>query len=282
VQAHSSNTCPDVSVIVIGHDVRDEVLAALRSVDEYCGDMAIEMIVVDNGSTDGTAGAVGEAFPEARVVRLARNELGAARNHGLRIARGRYRMFLDSDARLTAGALEELTRFLDAHPKVGLVGPRLVYPDGSPQYAARRYPPLLLPLLRRPPLGRFFERGRVVRRYDDGQRSRHPREVEYLITACVLFSAEAQLATGQMDPAVPFWEDADWCLSMRAAGYRIAYDPAATAIHSYRRITAQHPFSTDAVRHLVGFLRLRMKWRGGRARLRAQARAIDATDGALD
>jgi GT2 family glycosyltransferase len=283
VQAPTTHAGPDVSVIVIGNDVRDEVLDAMRSVDEHSGDLTVEMIVVDNGSTDGTAGAVAERFPEARIVRLARNELGAARNHGLRIARGRFRMFLDSDARLTAGSLEELTRFLEAHPHVGLVGPRLVYPDGSPQYSARRFPPLLLPLLRRPPLGRFFERGRAVRRYlmMDSDLST-PREVEYLITACVLFSAEAQLATGEMDPAIPFWEDADWCLSMRAAGYRIAYDPAATAIHSYRRITAQRPFSTGAVRHLVGFLRLRMKWRGGRARLRAQARAIDATDGAPD
>jgi GT2 family glycosyltransferase len=273
----------DVSVIVIAHNVRDEVLEALRSVEDHRGGLAVETILVDNASTDGTIDAVATHFPETRIVRLARNELGAARNHGLRLARGRYRMFLDSDARLTAGALEELVRFLRAHPGVGMVGPRLVYPDGAMQYSARRYPPLLLPLLRRPPLRRFFEEGPAVARYlmRDADLT-HPREVEYLITACVLFTVEAQEATGEMDPSVPFWEDADWCLSMRSAGYKIAYDPAAEAVHAYRRITAQRPLSADGLRHLGGFLKLRRKWRPRRGVLLAQARAIDAAGGALD
>ena len=86
MQAHSKNAPLDVSVIVIGHDVHDEVLGALRSVEEHRADLAVEMVVVDNGSGDGTAESVREQFPEARVVRLTRNELGAARNHGLQVA----------------------------------------------------------------------------------------------------------------------------------------------------------------------------------------------------
>jgi N-acetylglucosaminyl-diphospho-decaprenol L-rhamnosyltransferase len=251
----------DVSVIVIAHNVRDEVLEALRSVEDHRGGLAVETILVDNASTDGTIDAVATHFPRRGLCGWLGMSWARRGTTGFALPVG-YRMFLDSDARLTAGALEELVRFLRAHPGVGMVGPRLVYPDGAMQYSARRYPPLLLPLLRRPPLRRFFEEGPAVARYlmRDADLT-HPREVEYLITACVLFTVEAQEATGEMDPSVPFWEDADWCLSMRSAGYKIAYDPAAEAVHAYRRITAQRPLSADGLRHLGGFLKLRRKWR---------------------
>ncbi len=273
----------DVSVITIGHDVRDEILAAVESVAEHHGELDVETFVVDNASTDGTAEAVAERFPDVEVVRLAENERGAARNHALRRARGRYVMFIDSDARLTPGALEELVSFLEAHPDVGLVGPRLEYPDGGLQYSARRFPPLLLPFLRRPPLGRWFEDGSVVRRHlmmDDPLD--RPREVEYVISACVLFPASVQRGNAEIDPRILFpMEDIDFCLQLRRAGYRIAYHPRAVAIHSYRRTTAQQPVSSDALKHLLGFLRLHWKWRGLRGRLKAEGRHIDRRQGAL-
>ena len=150
---------PDVSVIVIAYDVRDEVLACLESVERHAGSLDVEVILVDNGSSDGTVAAVAARFPSTEIVALATNQGIPARNHGLRRARGRTRMFLDSDALLTPGALPELVAVLDARPDAGLVGPRLVNPDGSLQLSARRYPPLMLPVLRRPPLGRFFEQG---------------------------------------------------------------------------------------------------------------------------
>src|SRR5205085_11091335 len=131
------------------------------------------------------------------VIRLPVNEQGAARNHAMEIAQGRFIMFLDSDARLTDGALPELVRFLDEHPRFGLVGPRLLYNSGALQHSARRYPPFNLPLLRRPPLGRLFEHTRTVRRHlMMDVPLREPREVEYMIGACVLFTAEAMRRAG--------------------------------------------------------------------------------------
>jgi len=268
---------PDASVIVVAHDVRDEVLACFESVERYAAPATYELFLVDNASGDGTAEAVAAAFPAAEIVRLPRNVGVAARNEGLRRARGRMRMFLDSDARLTAGALPELVDYLDAHPEAGLVGPRLVYEDGSLQLSARRFPPLLLPIVRRPPLARFFDRSSWVRRHlmADEPHDR-TREVEYVLGACQLFTARAQAAAGEIDERIFFGpDDVEWCLAVRAAGLQVVYHPAATVIHGYRRASAGRPLSRVAFAQLVAFARFQWKWRGERARLVREGREMD-------
>lgn len=273
----------EVSIIIIAHDVREEVHACLGSIAEHRGAVAVETILVDNGSGDGTVDFVAEQHPDTRIVALERNEGGSARNHGMRIAKGRYRMFLDSDALLTAGALEDLIAFMDSRPDVGLVGPRLVYTNGDLQPSARRYPPLSLPLLRRPPLSRWLEDGRTVRRHLMLEvPADRTREAEYVIGACQFFSAAAQQAAGELDPRIPFApEDTDWCFSIRRAGYRIAYRPEATVIHAYRRTTAQRPISRQALEHLYGFAYFQWKWRHERSRLLAEGEAMERRGWAL-
>ena len=96
---------------------------------DHRGDLQLQVVYVDNGSTDGSAAAAERAYPGVEVVRLARNEGLPARNHGLRRARGRNRMFIDTDATVTEGALQTMCAILDGDPGIGLVGPRLVYPD---------------------------------------------------------------------------------------------------------------------------------------------------------
>jgi GT2 family glycosyltransferase len=273
----------EVSIIVIARDVRAEVDACLRSIDEHREGLVVQRILVDNGSRDGTVEHVRGAFPDVHVVALPRNEGGSSRNHGLRIADGRYRMFLDSDALLSEGTLRTLIGFMDAHPEVGLVGPRLVYPDGGPQPSARRLPPVTLPFLRRPPLSRWFEDGPTVRHHLMLDVSvEGPREAEYVIGACQLFSAQAQRGAGELDPRIPFApEDIDWCLSIRAAGYRVAFCPQATVVHGYRRTTAGRPLSRAALEHLYGFAYFQWKWRHERARLGAEGRAMEQRGWAL-
>ncbi len=267
----------DVSIIVIAKDVVGEVLACLASL-EHVGDVRVESILVDNGSRDDTVRAVRERFPETLVVALPRNEGGSARNHGMRLARGRHRLFLDSDALLTPGALRTMVDLLDARPDVGLVGPRLEYPDGRLQLSARRLPPRRLPLLRRPPLSRWFEDSATVRRHLMADvPADELREAEYVIGAAMLFSADAQTAAGELDPRIPFApEDIDWCVAIREAGYRIAYLPSARVVHDYRRSSASRPWSRASLGHLYGFAYFFVKRRRIRPRLLAEGDAMAA------
>lgn len=252
---------PRVSIVIVAHSVRHELERALASIDDHAG-VPVETLLVDNASTDGTREWVRERYPEVELVELPRNIGVAARDHGLRRARGEFTMFLDSDAALTPGALPLMIRALESNPEWGLLGPKLVYDDGELQHSTRRYPPLLLPLLRRPPLGRFFEDGRIVRQHlmadDDHTRV---RPVLYVLGACQLFRTALARVAGPFDDTVFLgWDDADWCLRIRDAGGEIVYFPDATVIHSYRRLTQRRPVSRAALKQLEAHARFQLKY----------------------
>jgi N-acetylglucosaminyl-diphospho-decaprenol L-rhamnosyltransferase len=268
---------PVVSIVIVAHSVRRELERCLASIAEHGGE-GVETIVVDNGSTDGTGDWLAREHPDVRVVALEENRGVAAREDGLRLARGRYTMFLDSDAALTDGALPELVRALDAHPDWGLVGPRLVHDDGTLQLSCRRFPPLFLPLLRRPPLERLARGRRMVTRHlmEDVDHEQ-PRAVSYVLGACQLFRTSLARAAGPFDPRIFYGpDDIDWCIRIRDAGGEIVYYPRATVVHSYRRATAARQLSRTALRHMEAFLYLRWKYRRRWKALRRLERDLDA------
>jgi GT2 family glycosyltransferase len=102
------------------------------------------------------------------------------------------------------------------------------------------------------------------------------RRVEYVLGACQVFRAEAQEAAGEIDRGYWFGpDDADWCFSIREAGFDVLYIPDAEVVHDYRRSSAASPVSLMAARHLIGHLRFQAKWWRRRRRLRAQGAALD-------
>jgi GT2 family glycosyltransferase len=259
---------PAVSIIVVAHSVRSELERCFGSIVDHA-ELPVEAILVDNASTDDTRDWVRTAHPEVTLVELPRNVGVAARDHGLRRSRAPFTMFLDSDAALTAGALSTMVSTMERQPDWGLIGPRLVYDDGSLQLSSRRYPPLLLPLLRRPPLDRFFENGRKVRRHlmadvDHAQ----TRPVLYVLGACQLFRTSLARAAGPFDESVFLgWDDADWCIRIRDVGGEIVYFPEATVIHSYRRLTRRQPASRASLKMLNAHIRFQWKYRRRRREL---------------
>jgi GT2 family glycosyltransferase len=269
---------PEVSIVVVAHSVRHELERCFDSVDRYAG-LPVETILVDNASSDDTLDWVRREHPEVTTVELPENIGVAARDHGLRRARGRYTMFLDSDAALTPGALAAMTALLDEHPEWGLIGPRLVYDDDSLQLSSRRYPPLLLPVLRRPPLDRFFENGQTVRRHlMADEKHDHTRPVLYVLGACQLFRTSLARLAGPFDDQVFLgWDDADWCIRIRDAGGEIVYFPEATVIHSYRRLTRKQPVSRASWKMLAAHARFQWKYLRRRRDLIRLGEELDRT-----
>jgi N-acetylglucosaminyl-diphospho-decaprenol L-rhamnosyltransferase len=259
---------PVVTIVIVAHSVRGELERCFASIEAYA-EMAVEVILVDNASTDGTLEWTEREHPRVTVVALPDNIGVAARDHGLRRAGGRYTMFLDSDAALTPGALPAMVAALEEHPDWGLVGPRLVYENGALQLSCRRFPPLFLPLMRRPPLDRLFENGRTVRRHlmadIDHERA---RPVVYVLGACQLFRTALARIAGPFDDRVFLgWDDADWCIRIRDAGGEIVYLPEAKVVHSYRRLTRRRPVSRAGWRQLGAFLHFQRSYARRRRQL---------------
>jgi GT2 family glycosyltransferase len=272
---------PDCSIVIVGHSVREELQACLESIESHAG-VRVEVLYIDNASTDDSVAWIRSNQQDVQMVELARNVGVAAREEGLRRATGRHTMFLDSDASLTAGALPALVQALDEHPEWGLLGPRLVYADGSPQPSARRFPSLLLPFLRRPPLERRFGDGAVVRRHlmhdMDIERT---RPVLYVLGACQIFRTDLARAAGSFDDRIFFGpDDADWCIRIRDAGGEVVYFPEATVVHGYRRASSAKPVSRIALRHLKAFAYFQWKYRRRRRELQALERELDLRAGA--
>ncbi|MCS7039345.1 MAG: glycosyltransferase family 2 protein, partial [Anaerolineae bacterium] len=134
---------PVVSILIVSWNVRDYLLRCLASLAAGADGLSYEVIVVDNASRDGTVAAVQAQFPAVRVMANATNRgFTAGNNQALAVARGAFFFLLNPDTEVQPDAIAELHRFLVAHPDVGIVGPRLLYPDGSLQSSRRRFPTL--------------------------------------------------------------------------------------------------------------------------------------------
>src|SRR5580765_7302438 len=135
---------PDLSVVIPSYNTASMTAGCCGAVlAEIPAGRFVEVIVADDGSTDGTAGALAEALPEVRVVRLETNRgFAPAANAGVEAARGRVILLLNSDAMVEAGALQALLAAFDGDPRLGVAGARLLNEDGSAQWSGGRTPTL--------------------------------------------------------------------------------------------------------------------------------------------
>jgi N-acetylglucosaminyl-diphospho-decaprenol L-rhamnosyltransferase len=230
----------DLSVIILNYNTRDRLLECLWSlraagVPGISQGMSIEATVVDNASGDGSADAVESAFPDVHVIRSARNGGYAYGNNlALRQASGRFVLLLNPDTEVPPGALETLVQFMDAHPRVGVCGPRLERRDGSLDLACRRsFPTLSVSLYRLLGLSRLFPRSRRFGRYNLTYLDPSlEAEVDSVVGACMMVRREAIEQVGLLDEAFFLYgEDLDWAYRIKQHGWTVMYVPRATILH---------------------------------------------------
>ena len=226
---------PECSIVIVSWNVRDLLRACLCSLPAAAGpDLPVEVVIVDNGSTDGSAEMVRAEFPAVRLLAERQNH-GYARgnNLGITASRGRLVLLLNCDTEMRPGSLAALIAYLDAHPAVGLVGPRLLNTDGSPQSSRRRFPTLATGLVESTPLQPFAAWLPALRRYYVLDRSDDTeQEVDWVTGACMLVRREALTAVGGFDPGYFMYsEELDLCRRIRQAGWRVAYLPTAVVVH---------------------------------------------------
>jgi GT2 family glycosyltransferase len=229
-----SATAPDLTVSLVNTSNRELLLACLGSLERAARQVALQVVVVDNASDDGSAEAVAVAYPDVELVRRTRRH-GFAANHNAAIARarGRYVLVLNEDTELEEGSLDRLVSFMDQNPHIGAVGPRIVYPDGSEQPAAWRFPTPARVALTTVTLQRAFWQ------QSGGDRI---RRVDWVCGAALLARTDAvQMLEGLDERFFLYSEDVDLCRRLRDAGWEIAWFPHASLVHHENASSASAP-----------------------------------------
>ncbi len=261
----------ELSVVVVNYNAGPFLLRCLKSVMADFRGMVAEIVVVDNASGDGSADAAEAEFPEIRVLRN-RENVGFARavNQGLSVSRGHYLLILNPDTEIKSGAIRHLHDFLVRHRKAGLVGPRLLNPDGSVQHSiSLHYPSASTVFHRYVAPVRLVDN--LVRRGEEARdlvaprdAHDHARAVAAISGACMMVRRQAYAEVGPMDEAFFLYvEDTDWCYRFRQAGWAVFFTHEAEVVH-YRSVSARYLGHREMAEFVRGLLRFCRKHRGTR------------------
>ena len=234
----------DLSVLICSWNTKDDLRACLASLDSVREEGNFEVVVIENNSADGSGDMVSREFPSVRLLQQYKN-LGFTGGSNLGIAerRGRHALLLNSDTIVHPGAIRALLDAEREHPEIGIIGPKLLNPDGSLQFSCRRFPNPVAALFRNTPLGRLFPKNRFTRDYlmTDWDHS-VPREVDWVSGAALFIREEALEKVGGLDPDFfMFCEDIDLCWRAKEAGFPTWYFPSAVITHKIGSSTSKAP-----------------------------------------
>ncbi len=218
---------PPASIIVLNYNTRELTLKCLTSFAPALSRRGWQIIVVDNGSSDGSVEALQAQFPFVEIIRSKRN-LGFAggNNLGLRQATGNVAFLMNSDVLAAADTLQALAHQFAVQPKAGVISAGLRTSNGEAQAFAYGDDPTLTYLLRRG--SRVLLRRGPLHRWDVDQ----PIETQWVSGACVAVRGEVTRQVGLLDERFTlYFEDNDWCLRVRQAGWKVIYDPRFRVTH---------------------------------------------------
>ena len=220
----------DLSVSIVNTNSRDLLLACLESLRHEDA----EIVVLDNASEDGSAEAVGERFPDVRVIAQDfRAGFGANHNTVIRATSGRYVYVLNEDTTSDDWGFARMVAYLDASPRVAVLGPKLVYPDGRHQDSAWRFPTPAVAALG------LLTLGRAGVKQSQGS---VPRGVDWLTGAALLLRRDALDQVGPFDEGFFLYsEEVDLQLRLRRAGWEVQYFPEVTIVHHESQFSAEIP-----------------------------------------
>lgn len=224
----------DLSIIIVNRNTSKLLSNCLLSIQKSRPGLEVEIIVVDNGSSDDSVAMVHGNFPQVHLIGN-RNNLGFAQanNQGLKISRGRYSLLLNSDTLVPEPALLKMLAYLDQHPEVGALGPQLRFPDGRIQPSCRAFPSLKLQLYESTGLSRIFPRSPIFGQYRMGYWSHDTvREVDQLMGAALMVRREVIEQVGLLDEQFFFYfDEVDWCYRIKKHGWKIIFYPEAFITH---------------------------------------------------
>ncbi len=225
---------PDISIVVVNWKVRKLLEKCLQSIRKYKGDLNVEIFVVDNDSHDSTPEMIMAEYPNVTMISLAHN-IGFAKANNLAIKQSSadYILLLNPDAEITENFLTNTLKYLKDHPEVGILGPKILNPDGSLQRSVRRFPDLLSQILVLFKLKKVLVNNTILDKYLSRNLDYNKEQsVAQVMGAAMLITRKVINDIGLLDEHFFIWfEEVDYCQRARDAGYDIKYYPNAEVIH---------------------------------------------------
>ncbi len=224
-----------VSIIIVNWNTRDLLLQCISSIAKNTEDVAHEIIVVDNASSDGSAQALQQAFPDVKLIASEKNiGFGAANNLAMWEAAGDLVLVLNPDTVVEPGALSTMVEFLDEHKDVGILGPMLVGEDGRTQVSSfGLFPSPLEAAAHAARVWRIAPRSGLARRFlIQPVQGEGWTYTQHLLGACLLMRREVMDETGGFDESFfLFLEETDLCYRAMKIGWKLAYLTQARITH---------------------------------------------------
>lgn len=224
---------PELSIVIVNRNTCGLLRSCLESIRALPDLVTREVVVVDNGSTDGSQALVRTEHPTVRLLANEENAgYAAANNQGLRVASGRYLLLLNSDTIVLPGATDRMVHFMEEHPRVGACGPRLLYPDGRLQPSCFSFPSPRTYWSRMLSLDVLFPRSSLVGNLHCGYDYCTTGPTEALLGAALLIRRTALEQVGMLDEGLALhYNDFDWCLRCWHQGWQVFYLHDATIVH---------------------------------------------------
>ncbi|MDM7998332.1 MAG: glycosyltransferase family 2 protein [Acidobacteriota bacterium] len=234
----------DISAIIVSWNTKKLTMDCIRSLESSGGRLSIEIIVVDNASSDGSPDAIAAEFPNIVLIRNNRNlGFASANNIGIRRSTGAYICLINSDVLVPENCLPNMIEHMEQNRNIGVLGPLMRLADGSIGDSCMRFPSVSNWFCRALALDTIFKRWRVFGgflmtdfRYD------RTHDVDVLTGWFWMVRREALQKTGLLDERFfMYGEDIEWCKRFRDAGWRVVFFPEAEAVHYCGKSSAKAP-----------------------------------------
>ncbi len=225
----------DLSIIIVNYNVKEFLENALISIKKAIEGINAEIFVVDNASEDGSVEMVRQKFPDVHLIANTEN-LGFAKanNQALKLARGKYILLINPDTIVQEDTFKVLISFLESHPDCGMVGCKVLNPDGTLQLACRRsFPTPWVAFTKMVGLSSLFPKSKIFARYNLTYLDPNEvAEVDAVSGSFMMIRREVYEKIGGLDEDFfMYGEDIDWCYRIKKAGWKIYYVPFTQIIH---------------------------------------------------
>jgi len=223
----------ELAVVIVNFNTGDYLGRCLASLEAHRGQVAMDVLVIDNASRDGSHTAAAATHPWVRLIENPENVfLSPAWNQGLRETAAPFVLLLNPDVELWTGTLADLVAVARSNPRAGIVGPRVLNPDGT-VYASGRSFPSLIDATGHAFLGTVRPHNRFSERYMLGGWDRNSERTVDWVSGCAMLMPRAALEdVGTFDEGFPLYgEELDMATRLRDAGWSVVFTPAAEVIH---------------------------------------------------